>query len=606
VRLRRAASIAEFGATSAVLKDLNGDRKVDLSIAVSAKVSNGPTVSDGDDLSHISVYPGDGTGLFPSHKVYSVGAQPQHLLAADLNGDGRSDLVAGDALSSDISVLYNDGYGEFQGAPIAASAKASGMVSVDFNHDGLPDVAVVNTPGCTAPCGGTVTVMLGTGKPYLGAGVKYAIGMHGAAIATGDVTGDGIADLVVTNNTSGDDYDLSVLLGNENGTFKAAMNEHLGALSADAVLADVNGDQKLDLVTNAGVALGKGDGTFGALIPFPDLTNSVITHVAVADFNHDGHLDVAASTTNTPGVIGGGDAVAILKGNGTGSFTYLSTAYPQISEADAITITALTAGDLNKDGYPDIAAAGAFMQCCVQSTGYIAVMFNRGDGTFNNFADDYSNFYQMAAPNVAPGAAIAIGDLNGDGLPDVTMAGPGSWNTSGPFFSDTVSVLLNNGKGGPVFVSGFNMGGSFLATSGPSPSMVVTDFNNDGANDIAVSSQLGVSLLFNAGVVSLSPPSLSWAKVMIGQTGTPKTITVTNNGSLPLALHATVGGAEAREFRIYANTCNATITAGASCSVTIAFRPTATGTQDATLAISQPGDFGAILATAFLEGIGAP
>ncbi len=157
-----------------------------------------------------------------------------------------------------------------------------------------------------------------------------------------------------------------------------------------------------------------------------------------------------------------------------------------------------------------------------------------------------------------------------------------------------------------MFVSGFNMGGSFLATSGPSPSMVVTDFNNDGANDIAVSSQLGVSLLFNAGVVSLSPPSLSWAKVMIGQTGTSKTITVTNNGSLPLALHATVGGAEAREFRIYANTCNATITAGASCSVTIAFRPTATGTQDATLAISQPGDFGAILATAFLEGIGAP
>ena len=586
--------VHEPGAGSVVLADLNGDGKLDLAIAAAVDNNSG-TVSG--DLSHVSVYPGNGTGAFPTHKVYGIGETPLHLVAADMNDDGHLDLAVG---TNALIVLYGEGSGEFQAAPVTLNNFATGMVSGDFNRDGTPDIAVVNTPVCTAPCNGTVSVMLGTGKNYLGATVKYPIGMHGAAVATGDVNGDGLTDLVVTNNTAGDTYDLAVLLGNGNGTFKPAQNEHLGFLSADAVLADVNGDHKLDLVTDAGVALGNGNGTFGAVIPYPALTNAVPTHVAVADFNKDGFPDIAVSTTNAPGVIGGGDAVSILKGNGTGNFTLLSTANPEFGQS--VAVLAIAAGDLNGDGAPDIAVSGSSPLGGGSAYGYISVMFNHGDGTFPLAAEDTTNFYQISTyPGGAPPSAIAIADLNGDGLPDVAAAA-----TKAPFgfnpAPDSITALINNGKGGPAYVSGFNSPVSFLATAGPTGSIAIADFNKDGLPDIATTSQLGVSLLFNTGVAALSPTGLSWAKVTIGNTSAPKTVTVTNATHQPRLLHAAVGGAEASEFRIYANTCNATIAANATCAVTIAFRPTAAGKQEATLSISENG---AIVGTAPLAGIGA-
>lgn len=587
--------VHEPGAASVVLADLNGDGKLDLAIGVELD-NNSRTVFG--DLSHVSVYSGDGTGAFPTRKVYGIGEPPLHLVAADIDGDGRPDLAVG---TNVLIVLYGEGSGQFQAAPITLSNLATGMVSGDFNRDGTPDIAVVNTPVCTAPCNGTVSVMLGTGKNYLGATVKYPIGMHGAAVATGDVNGDGLTDLVVTNNTAGDTYDLAVLLGNGNGTFKPAQNEHLGALSADAVLADVNGDHKLDLVTDAGVALGNGNGTFGAVIPYPALTNAVPTHVAVADFNKDGFPDIAVSTTNAPGVIGGGDAVSILKGNGTGHFTLLSTAEPEFGQS--VAVQAITAGDLNGDGAPDIAVSGSSPLGSSSAYGYISVLFNHGDGTFPVAADDTSNFYQISTyPGGAPPSAIAIADLNSDGLPDVAAAATRPPFPNASYFApDSITTLINKGKGGPFYVSAFNSPVSFLATAGPTGSIAIADFNKDGLPDIAATSQLGVSLLFNTGVATLTPTVLSWAKVMIGNTGAPKTVTITNATHQVLQLHAVVGGTEASEFRVYTNTCNGNIAANATCSVTIAFRPTAAGSQEGTLSVSENGG---IVGTASLAGTG--
>ena len=158
---------------------------------------------------------------------YSVPAYPLALLAADLTGTGRNDLVSA-AQDASMTVLTNLGNRRFRGAPTTRSPYATGIVAFDFNQDGKQDVAVVNTPPAKAPCSGSVTVFPGSGNTWFNGGKRYAIGMHGAAIAAGDLNGDGIPDLVVTNATAGDNADVSVLLGVAGGGFAAARNYHPG------------------------------------------------------------------------------------------------------------------------------------------------------------------------------------------------------------------------------------------------------------------------------------------------------------------------------------------------------------------------------------------
>src|ERR1019366_6889300 len=232
-----------------VFADFNNDGVLDLAKAGSASVS---------------VYLGNSTGSFGSPTVYGTGNSPVSLMAGDFYGSGKIDLMTFDDGDAGLSLLQNIGGGHFQAAPVTHSSNATGIVAGDFNRDGKQDVAVVNTPNCKAPCKGTVTVFPGTNSNYFNPGATYAIGMHGVAIAAGDLNHDGILDLVVVNSFAGDTADTSVLLGKADGTFQAARNYTLGSLSNDVVLIDMNKDGKLDLVTAGGGAVGHRGGTISA------------------------------------------------------------------------------------------------------------------------------------------------------------------------------------------------------------------------------------------------------------------------------------------------------------------------------------------------------
>ena len=255
--------------------------------------------------------------------------------------------------------------------------------------------------------------------------------------------------------------------------------------------------------------------------------------MAVGDFNHDGQPDVAVSAR-----IAGKDQISILVGNGTGSFTTFSVADPNFF--DPPSIGAIAAGDLNKDGYSDLVATGSNPQAGGQ--GYISAMFNDGTGHFGQATDDEANLYNTPT---FPGSAIALVDVNGDGLLDVVAAEPNLGNGSS-WAPSSVSVILNNGKGGPGYVSGFGFPQTFIAAAGPKEGVVVADFNKDGAPDIAATSQLGVSLLFHSGIVSVTPSTLTWATVTIGQTGAVKTLTVQNLTGDPIEVVARGGVITAR------------------------------------------------------------
>ena len=144
--------------------------------------------------SQLLVYNGQGHGLFSSATVYNVPTpNPTSLVVGDLNGDGFSDLVTGDATNGKLAVILNDGDGNFLAPTLLNGGPDVRSVAVgDFNGDGQQDIATLNTPE------NTITLLEGTGtgkflQPFTAATASGSP----ADLATSDINGDGVADLVV-------------------------------------------------------------------------------------------------------------------------------------------------------------------------------------------------------------------------------------------------------------------------------------------------------------------------------------------------------------------------------------------------------------------------
>ncbi len=243
------------------------------------------------------------------------------MALADVNGDGKPDLLVanlcGDSTSTcagTVAVLFGNGDGTFQpAASYGSGGESAYLVAVaDVNGDGKPDLLVANAFASNSNTNGTVGVLLGKGDGTFQPAVAYGSGGVGAqSVAVADVNGDGKPDLLVTNqcvNSSNCAYStVGVLLGNGDGTFQPAVAYGSGGADAPSVaVGDVNGDGKPDLlVANAcaisnctngtvDVLLGNGDGTFQAAVTYGS-GGSQASSVAMADVNHDGKPDLLVS-----------------------------------------------------------------------------------------------------------------------------------------------------------------------------------------------------------------------------------------------------------------------------------------------------------------------
>ena len=360
---------------------------------------------------------------------------------------GSTYSSSGSAVLSQVVGAPPIGASGFQPAVTYPAGTFPEAVAVgDFNGDNKPDMVVANFTTSD------VSVFLGNGDGTFGAAVSYAVGSNPFGVTIGDFNGDGKADLVVGNGNSNN---LSVLLGNGDGTFQAAVN-YSGAYDW-VVTGDFNGDGITDLASlgagGASVMLGKGDGTFFPQAIYP--TGSGSFGISAGDFNGDGRVDLAVSNN-------GDNDVTILLGNGDGTFRTAGRFATGGRPRD------VTVGDFNGDGKADLGIANN-----LDNT--VSVLTGNGDGTFQTAAN-----YPLAT---AFGWHVVAGDVNSDGKTDL-VAGS--------------SVLLGNGDG--TFQSVVN-----YTTLGYQAS-ALSDFNGDGVPDIAVAGSGATVLL---GKPSVSPYTIT-------------------------------------------------------------------------------------------------
>ena len=230
------------GAFSVAAADVNGDGKLDLIVTNSCDDSN----CDGT----VGVLLGNGDGTFQAAVNYSSGFDTESVAVADVNGDGKPDLLVANECSSasctngSVDVLLGNGDGTFQAAVTYALESLPNSVAVaDVNGDGKLDLVAVGDD--------SVDVLLGNGDGTFQSPSKNITESGGESVAIGDVNGDSKLDLVVANHGDGtpNSGSVSVFLGNGDGTFQAAVSYSTGAIYTDAViLGDMNGDGTLDLV----------------------------------------------------------------------------------------------------------------------------------------------------------------------------------------------------------------------------------------------------------------------------------------------------------------------------------------------------------------------
>jgi hypothetical protein len=472
-----------------------------------------------DTPTGVRIMRGKGDGTFQPATTFLPAENPVALLAADLDQDGKLDLIVvnnnlGLGINHDgnTTIFYGKGDGTFrQGQTLTTGTEPVFAVVGDFNGDRHPDIAIVDEGNFTTDSG-NVSLVFNNGHGGFLSPVSYNVGPGPLKAAAVDFDHDGNLDLAVATQNG-----IAVLFGTSGGAFEipALLIDSGGAFSQGIATGDFNHDGNADLVSLPGISSGPavirvllGDGHRGFL-PSNDYTLPGPQAVATTDLNGDGYTDI---------VVQDAYALSVLLSKGNGSFTvrsYISGFMPGGS------LPAF--GDTNGDGSPDVVAGDIAPQ---ESNGgqrdnSLQVLLNNGNGTLESgfsFGVDIGNSFDLRA------TIIATSDFNADGKPDIAAVLVGNGQ---------VGILLANGDGTyrpPI---------SFPA--GPAPSAIaVGDFNKDGYVDLVVTNSNPNYVVSNKiSILSGEPGGIFGAPIPITVGNGPSSVVVAdfnNDGDLDIAV----------------------------------------------------------------------
>ncbi|MGB0122206.1 MAG: FG-GAP-like repeat-containing protein, partial [Silvibacterium sp.] len=364
------------------------------------------------------------SGTFPSLTSLSIqNAGQPYSFGVTASGSGLQPLLGKvelldttassvvDSLGIDASQLHS---GPSIQTPYQVGQQPVSIVSGDFNHDGIPDLAVANFSS------GTVSILLGNASGGFEIEQTFQVGNNPNALAAADFNGDGFLDLAVVS--VGDDT-VTVFLGNPDqpGTFSTLGSTiSVGGAPVALTVNDFNGDGLLDIAVANFL-----DNSVTVLLGNPNDPGKFTTVQTVsvgqgpvaivsADFTGDGIQDLAVANFND-------NSVWVLAGDPQHPGQFVE---PQHISATGLNPTSLAVADFNNDGIPDLAVS------------------NSGDGTVSvlwgvSGLDGVFPTQQIITAGIEP-ESVAVGDFNNDGIPDIAVSNAGD---------GTLGVLLNEGNG---------------------------------------------------------------------------------------------------------------------------------------------------------------
>ncbi|WP_304065242.1 FG-GAP-like repeat-containing protein [Pedobacter glucosidilyticus] len=424
---------------------------------------------------------------------FATASRPLSVANGDIDGDGKPDLAIVNSGSNTVSILLNTGSsGTVSFASKVDFTTSSSPYSVaigDIDGDGKPDLAIASFNN------GTVGVLRNTGSIGVlsfSSIVNFTAGINPVAVAVGDIDGDGKPDLAVCNSSSSTVSVIRNTSSNSTLSFASKIDFATGTNPNSVAIGDMDGDNKPDLTTanshSNTVSVIRNTSSIG-VVSFDSkvdfVTNTRPSSVSISDIDGDGKLDLAVAN-------GSAGTVGVLRN--TGSIGIVSFA----SKVDFATVTSpfsVNIGDIDGDGKPDLAATNF-------NDNSVSVLRNTSSSGIVSFASKV---------DITTGTnpySVAIGDLDGDGKPDMAVTN---------FGSNSIAILRNTDLIPPTITS-FS---PLSAKPGDVITITGTDFNATANNNVVFfgTAKATVTAASATSLTVTVPTGASYAPISVLNTG---------------------------------------------------------------------------------------